>query len=353
MHRTEGYWLEGDSSEWVSHLRPGLLRLLPSGSIDPNWTLPLVSEEIRSVARDSSNYYVGGQFKTLGGAQVNPLKFSHSGVIDTAWDPNPNGRVEVVRVDESNNSVWLGGSFTAVDGQARARLAEVGRSTGQPSAFNVSIDNDAVRSLVLDASNVYVGGGFTSVNGATRNRLVRLSRAGVLDSSFNPDPNGGIYALLPGPNGTLYAGGDFTSIGGLGRSGFSRLLQSNGQADPSWTTHPNRTGIRVIAPASNGVYIGGAFELMGVSARRNIARVSHTGTVDELFSPNSGEVIQTIHEQSNKVYAGGYINYYAATSQRQNGLLAFPLNASPVMTTLRNTRTCQRIPSPSSSTGLK
>ena len=85
-----------------------------------------------------------------------------------SWDPNADGTVNAVAVNAG--AVYAGGSFTAIGGQARNRIAALDAATGVASSWNPDA-NSTVRTLVVNGSTVYAGGDFTSLGGQSRNDI--------------------------------------------------------------------------------------------------------------------------------------------------------------------------------------
>jgi len=59
----------------------------------------------------------------------------------------------------SGSTVYVGGGFTSVGGQARNRLAALDASTGNATSWNPNADS-WVNALAVSGSTVYVGGEF-------------------------------------------------------------------------------------------------------------------------------------------------------------------------------------------------
>ncbi|SDD07563.1 protein of unknown function [Aquimonas voraii] len=328
-----GTYVGGRFQRIGAAFRPGLLRLTPAGALDAGWLPPLVGRRwVSALASDANHVYVGGEFASAGTPTVNNLlRLTHSGSFDSNWIPGASGPVLALAIDEAANTVFAGGPFNAVAGQARNNIAELSRSTGLPTAFNPN-PNAQVRAIAPIGDAVFIAGNFSSVAGVARSRVAKVNRSGALDPNFVANANSTVRALLPGPDGTLYVGGFFTSISGLGRTGLARLSQASGAPDPSWTTFPN-SAVTTLAAASDGIYAGGNFSSMGDQPRQLLARISHGNQVAALFAPSLDVGLTTVMEQGGRVLAGGFMGYYAPASQRQVGLLAFPLNATPVATT--------------------
>ncbi len=67
--------------------------------------------------------------------------------------------------------------------------------------------------LLLDGATLYVGGAFTTIGGQARNRLAAIDTTTGTPSAWNPNASGAVNVLVL--NGTtLYAGGAFTKVGG-------------------------------------------------------------------------------------------------------------------------------------------
>lgn len=314
--------------------RNGLLRLTPSGQLDTNWNPAsgFNGGTIFALRADSSHLYVGGDQNT--GSLANLLRISHAGTVDGTWVPAPNGRIFALDIDESTNSILVGGGFGFIGGQGRNRIAEVSRNNALTTDFNPNVTGTEVRSIARVGNDVYLGGFFTAVGGLPRTHLAKVNRSGSVDVGFVANADNTINSLLPGPDGTLYVGGFFSNISGLGRRGFVRLLQSNGTPDPAWNTFLSSGSIQSLAAASDGLYVAGGFSSIGNQPRQNLARLSHAGTVAPLFAPTPDNQVNTALEQGNRVLAGGFMGFSAPTTQTQIGIHAYPRDATPVATTL-------------------
>jgi hypothetical protein len=156
-----------------------------------------------------------------------------TGAIDPNFNPDLNtGPVYSVVADPGNNSVFIGGSFTTVNGTAQAGVAELSVTPGDQSTdgqlvsgFDAQVTGGRVRNLAFDpnTNSLYLGGEFTTVNGDKEPYLARLNgTTGTSDPDFSftlgdPIKNTGleIQAMSLNPAGTqLAVGGDFNTING-------------------------------------------------------------------------------------------------------------------------------------------
>ncbi len=231
--------------------------------------------EISCVAPSARAVYVAGHFQRIGGAERFDLAaldpFSGSAL---AWDPRPSprplypGSVIAVLAD----TVYLGGTFTSVGGQARAGLAAVDATTGIALPWNPNpmtpMNSNPVWALATSSNLLYVAGGYTNISGQPRNRIAALDTTSAAATAWNPDADGEVRALCITSN-IVYVGGDFTRIGGAARRYLAALDRVTGQALP-WNPNPDGP-VKAIAELDGTVYVGGDFQTIGGQARLGFA----------------------------------------------------------------------------------
>jgi len=177
--------------------------------------------------------YVGGQFTNArpagSPAGTNTVSRSNllaydigTGELLNSWAPTTNGTVDVITRSPDGSRIYIGGSFTQVNGVTRNRIAALSPSTGA-LVQGWTVNSDArVRAIAPTSSTVYFGGLVTSVNGAARSRLaaVRASDGGLLP--WAPVAAGGtVTALVASPDGgKVVAGGSFTTMNGSDNPGY-------------------------------------------------------------------------------------------------------------------------------------
>jgi len=84
------------------------------------------------------------------------------------FDPNASSSVSALAV--SDGTVYVGGPFTSIGGQARSRIAALDTATGSATAWNPDASDD-VLALAVSGSTVYAGGSFTTIAGLPRRGL--------------------------------------------------------------------------------------------------------------------------------------------------------------------------------------
>lgn len=186
-----------------------------SGALSPFYPLTQVTE-MNDLALANSRLYITGTFNQMAGQpRAGLASFDLSTGQLTPWSPIIESGFwsPVSSLAVWENTVYIGGFFTAVNGEPRADMAAVDGITGAlkdwtpPNLFLTGIYR-----MATDGINVYVG-----ITSETNSLLTFDAKTGQV-SDFNPgilDANstgdvGVVYEILPSGN-HLYVGGEFTS----------------------------------------------------------------------------------------------------------------------------------------------
>lgn len=222
--------------------------------------------------------------------------------------PQPNGRVSTMAIN--GGTLYLGGAFTSVEdesGASRTRrgLAAVDLSTCRLMPWTAATDAEVI-ALVVSGDTVYVGGSFLSVGGQARSRIAALDASTAAVLPWSPVMDKPVRALAVSAT-TLYAGGEFTKVGATKRSKLAAFSLPSGALDTGW--QPKADGkVNALALGADGarVYVGGAFlSVNGRSDYPYLAAVDPTtGQVDTAFTPNSLAKILALRADSRALYAG-------------------------------------------------
>jgi hypothetical protein len=211
------------------------------------------------------------------------------------WTPQTNGRVNAVAY--LGGTVYIGGSFTTVNGQPRNRLAAFNAATGTLSTTWNPGANGVVHALKVSpaGTRVYVGGDFTRVAGLPRYRIAALSPSSGNAFGWSPYINDSVKAVTTSNNGaTVYAGGDFVSAEGAGRRHLAAFNATSGNLSATFRPNiSNGTGNFAtvlsmdVSADGNTLYFGGDFALVNGAFRRNAAAVSTGVATLRAWSPNA------------------------------------------------------------------
>jgi len=297
---------------------------LPAG--DNRFAWP-VTGDVRALAVDATNLYVGGSFSSIAFSNRNGLariNLPGTGTVD-AWNPGVVGRVSALTL--GGNALYVGGAFTSIAGQPRNTLAKLPTSgtnlvdlDWRPEPNGTNID-----ALLFQDAGVFVAGPFTQIGGGHRTNLAKLHTDG-LGQAFdgwkaNPDQYwAGVSALVIQGNDVLL-GNRFTRIGGVGGFiSFAKLSGETGLPDESVHVsvgHPGKVG-RLIRQPDEKIIVLGQFDSIGNLTRSGIARLNRDGTIDESWDPNPNGPVFCAAAQGADVFVGG--NFTFIGGQARSGL---------------------------------
>jgi hypothetical protein len=168
---------------------------------------------------DGSVFYAGGYFTSIGGQARNYIAALNTGDTCTAvidWNPGASNTVASLALTSDESTLYAGGSFSTIGGEARSYIAALNTITGSSTEWDPS-SNGYVNNLTLspNESTLYVGGGFTTIGGENRNYIAALDTVTGSSTEWDPNANNITQALVISSDGAaLYAGGQFTTIGG-------------------------------------------------------------------------------------------------------------------------------------------
>jgi hypothetical protein len=232
------------------------------------------SGEVLALILNGGTLYAGGQFTSLGGVTRNRI-----GAIDaatgfaTGWAPEAFGNFpDVWALALSGSTIYAGGHFDEIGGEARQNIAALDATTGLATAWNPNASG-MVRALAVDGGTVYAGGSFGSIGGAGP-FLAALDATTGLATSWNPDVYADIYTLAIG-YGVLYAGGELGVVGNLPRQGVAEIDLVTGLAT-AWDPNPSVGNgyIQALAVVGSSVHVGGHFHDIAGEPRSGIACLS-------------------------------------------------------------------------------
>ncbi|MEX0989538.1 MAG: hypothetical protein WD206_04475 [Actinomycetota bacterium] len=305
----------------------------------------------------------------LAGIMAGPAPAFVEAAPDPTWQTN--GRVNAIV--QVGTTVYLGGRFTEVhDGNGnslpRSRLAAIDLTTGEPTAWDPSAD-DEVFSLAAapDGSRIFIGGQLRSVGGAEVFNLAAVDPiTGVAVAGWRPKVSAPVRALATW--GTrLYLGGTFGTISGTTRRGLAALNATTGKVMKTWYPGDVDRSVRALAVTPTRLVIGGTFGSIGAFSRPFVATVTHTGAkvkpwatppLDQVLAlsalgehvyvgSRSNEVtkhvmttgqqmwavggdgdVQAVHAQDGIVYVGGHFEIF--TGQPENKIAAVSTDGARV-----------------------
>ncbi|MCF8409623.1 MAG: hypothetical protein K9G36_11710, partial [Crocinitomicaceae bacterium] len=186
----------------------GATSLLTTATDLPDFSFPIISGSItKSISDGSGGWYVGGSFSIQG--LSNLIHILANNTIDVSFAPNPNSTVNALYLDGS--TLYVGGGFSQISGQAQNRLAAIDASTGFIQNWNPNPDG-GVNSITKDANIVYIGGSFQNVGGRQSRNLAAVDATTGLANPFISASSTVTSVEQDATN--LYLGGGFSGANG-------------------------------------------------------------------------------------------------------------------------------------------
>jgi len=306
-----GGWFIGGAFTTVGGLaRSNLAHVLANNTVSP-WN-PNSDSAVHAMAAVGSTIYVGGEFSNVGGQPRNRIAAVDAATgIATAWNPNATGAIisQILDLVVSGSTVYVGGFFDTIGGQARNNLAalDANLNLNNATAWNPS-SNGTVNCLAISGTTVYVGGTFTNIGGQPRNRIAALNTTVDVNNAtaWNPNASAFIYSIAVSGT-TVYACGFFNTIGGQTRNNIAALDATvNINNATAWNADANSTVERVFVHGTT-VYASGLFTHIGGQDRHRIAALDATINTNNAtaWNPKSGSTAYVFVVVGNTVHVGG------------------------------------------------
>ncbi|XKK37169.1 hypothetical protein HFP72_19975 [Nocardiopsis sp. ARC36] len=299
------------------------------------WTPHVLDGTVKDILRIGNTVLVGGEFTRV--AEVdgdehtlrNLFAFEHgTGRIIRDFEPDVSAMVTSL-APGPNDSVVVGGRFTAVDGKPSRGLARLSLADGGPvSEFGAVLDDGATNRLATDGARLYVGGNFTGVSGAERTGLARLDlRTGEVDRNFAPrlaEPRRGslrVQELALSPDGRRLAiNGTFTKVDDKNRYQIAMIDTAEAFVTP-WSTSAYEapcdyerihTYMRQMAFSPDGSYfavVTGGGPKVKPGLCKSTSRFENTDKADSQptwSNKTGGDSLYSVEVTESAVYVGGH-----------------------------------------------
>jgi len=265
----------------------------------------IVGDVACALADGAGGWFIGGDFTSVGGVPRTDLAHVLANGTVSAWDPSPDGPVQALA--RIGDTLYVGGLFGRIGGQARSQIAALDVTSGAPTAWNPGADG-AVYTLVASGNTIYAGGAFANIGGVARGRVAALDGTTGLPTAWNPNalPDYSSVLCITVDGGRVYASGSFIAIGGQMRSGLAAIDPASGFAT-AWNPSPGPafTYVNAIVPYGNTVYVGGSFSTVGGSDRASLAALDGTTGQATAWDPGADGPVNALVLAGGTLYVGG------------------------------------------------
>ena len=285
----------------------GLIRILPTGEIDPDFDIGagFGSGAVRKMLSLNGDVYFAGSFGRYNSTTaLRVARFDANGLLDQDFQTainalNLNSLVFEI-AEDANGQLLLGGSFDK-------RIIRLNPDGTEDLSFDVGFGvNSAVAGGSVGdigfnpAGEIIIGGLFSNVDRQPRNNIAKLGPNGALTGLFRP--NFGFTGNLVRPltmvntdGGTLTVGGSFSGYNGTFANNIVRISSSGG-IDPSFQTGSGFSGlVNVMLETTNqDLLVGGSFREYNSSETLGLVKLDGDGVLDLSFTDNLRGDFRTI-----------------------------------------------------------
>ncbi len=337
-----GFYIGGNFASINGEPRAHLARLNADGTLDEQWTASLDGgiTRVNEMLIDDNRLYVAGRFEEVNGNTgfTGLVALDFDGNIDGGFSPEaPAGTLFFAQVNAiaiHDERLYVAGRFDTPDA-SNSNVAALDLSTGSyVEDFDVDV-NDTALAILPSSESVYIGGSFSSVNGESRNYLVAVSHDdGAVDPGFTPNLNGTVTDIAVGPE-RLYITGHYDEVSGSSWEGVAALSLDTGGLDINRDLRVDGIAVTVEV-RDDALYVAGLFRSIGGERAINVGRLplGSDMAVDPDWAPHvDGIPLGFVESDYGMAVYGGiwgaggeYIGSVAALS-RQDGKLDANWNA--------------------------
>lgn len=182
---------------------------------------------------------------------------------DDTWLSIGSANSSVLTSAATDDTLFVGGYLTEVDGVTVSRVAQYADDTWSPMGTGMATAPNGVRAMTTSGETLVVGGSFTDAGGIAEADNIAIWRDNSWSAlgfgvSGGSTPTRGVEII----GDTIYAGGEFTSASGVSDTSYFASW-----SDDTWHSIPGSLSARVRALGADTqyglVYAGGDFSSIG------------------------------------------------------------------------------------------
>ena len=249
-----------------------------------------VNGEVRSVAVNGTDVYVGGTFTMAGGASASHIARWNG----TRWSALGTGlNSAALAIAMMGTDVYAGGGFDTAGGIRVNHIARWNGTSWSAAGFGVG---GVVIALAVDGSDVYAGGLFSFAGGSSAQDIARWN--GSSWSALGSGLNGQVNAIAIG-GGMVYAGGLFDTAGGASAK---RIARWDGSGWSPLGSGMNNA-VEALVVSGTDLYAGGNFFTAGGDTIHSIAKWNGSGW--SKVGEGMTNTVYALAASGTDLYAGG------------------------------------------------
>lgn len=316
---------------------------LPTVQIDSGvvWSQMIVGNKVFAGGSFSNARPAGAAAGTNLTPRANLLAYNiTTGSLDTTFAPVLNGQVRVVTKSPDNSTIYVGGDFTSVNGQARFKVASFNATTGALLPWKPAVGGSYVTAIAVTLTNtVYVGGLIQTGNGVARQNLVAFNSAGTL-LNWAPVTDLQVDALVLTPGDTkLIVGGRFSKVNNVSQRGLAALSLVDGSNIPWAATQQVVNGYNTAPYAGKAGIWSLRTDGKAIYGTGWVYAIASVGNLEGTFSadPETGNLnwVEDCHGDTYDSYSDG-TTVYALTHAHYCGAVGGFPQSDPWATNTRH-----------------
>lgn len=209
-----------------------------------------------------------------------------TGQLIGSFAPAVNGVVKSIAASADGSRIYLGGSFSTVNGQDRHSIAALDAKTGAlVPGFAPSIGGSGVYALTVLGDTVYAGGLFTQANGVARQNLAAFDAGTGALRAWAPATDLQVDAMVAADGGAkVVIGGRFYQVNSAVQRGLAALDPASGAVLAWQVPSVVKNGMSSGAGAGKAGIFGLSADATGVYGTGWVYADVATGNLEGVFA---------------------------------------------------------------------
>ncbi len=300
---------------------------LPTVQIDGIvWGQAIVGNTVYAVGKFGTARPAGSAAGVNTTPRNNMLAYNiETGNLVTSFNPDVNGQILGISASPDGKRLYIVGDFNKVGGVSYWGVAAIDTATGKAIPSFKPAPSSQVRTVVATNDTVYLGGTFTGINSQPRKYAAALNASDGSLTGLVADTDAVVDSIALTNNGKLVLGGRFTTINGVANIGMGAVDAASG-AVLAWNVNKTVTNsgkgssITSLYAVGDRVY-GTGYDYYG------------TGNLEGTFAANttSGDIdwIENCRGDSYGVWANDKVTYIAGHPHDCSYIGGFPDTWNP------------------------